>query len=214
MKEKPCRKCGRVLQLDRFPLHPMMADGHLHRCKDCDHEYKQEYYKRTRQERIAKSKAFYEAHREEIGRRSRERYALEGKTREQKARDKAWRLANRERIGRAQKVAYERRKLEWPVERMREMQRRVRAKAKGDVKLELTLVEWQKILTRYDGHCAYCGSDKQICMDHQIPVQRGGKHDKHNVVPACRKCNASKGTSTPAEWALWKAGKLKRTRKW
>lgn len=32
---KRCFKCGRVLALDEFYRHPMMADGHLGKCKDC-----------------------------------------------------------------------------------------------------------------------------------------------------------------------------------
>jgi hypothetical protein len=36
---KPCIQCGRLLPLERFYVHPQMADGHLNKCKECCIEY-------------------------------------------------------------------------------------------------------------------------------------------------------------------------------
>lgn len=41
--EKICRKCNIQKLLGDFPTHKQMKDGHLHRCKDCDKEYKKSY---------------------------------------------------------------------------------------------------------------------------------------------------------------------------
>ena len=48
----------------------------------------------------------------------------------------------------------------------------------------------------------YCGNEfscDQLTMDHMIPLARGGKSNKGNVVPACKDCNNSKATDIPVE---------------
>ena len=55
------------------------------------------------------------------------------------------------------------------------------------------------------GICHYCGKHfppSELTMDHVIPVARGGKSDKGNVVPACHACNRDKKYLTPGEIAL------------
>jgi len=37
-------------------------------------------------------------------------------------------------------------------------------------------------------------------MDHVIPLIRGGKSTKGNVVPACKECNNKKKHMLPLEW--------------
>ncbi|MBI4653763.1 MAG: HNH endonuclease [Nitrospirae bacterium] len=54
-----------------------------------------------------------------------------------------------------------------------------------------------------EGKCYYCGKEaipQELTMDHIVPVIRGGKSVKNNVVPACKECNNKKKHSLPLEW--------------
>lgn len=64
----------------------------------------------------------------------------------------------------------------------------------------LTSAEWLAIIAEANGHCHYCGKEAKLTLDHVIPLSRGGKHSKGNVVPACLHCNDSKGSKTLEEW--------------
>lgn len=54
-----------------------------------------------------------------------------------------------------------------------------------------------------DGKCYYCGNvykPAEITMDHKIPLARGGRSEKNNLVPACKECNNKKKYMLPVEW--------------
>ncbi|OQA99906.1 MAG: HNH endonuclease [Spirochaetes bacterium ADurb.Bin218] len=53
------------------------------------------------------------------------------------------------------------------------------------------------------GKCYYCGrtfNPADLTMDHKIPLSRGGKSEKINLVPACKECNNKKKYMLPTEW--------------
>jgi 5-methylcytosine-specific restriction endonuclease McrA len=53
------------------------------------------------------------------------------------------------------------------------------------------------------GACHYCGKTtppKALTMDHIVPIARGGRSTKGNVVPACKACNNTKKQLLPMEW--------------
>ena len=56
-----------------------------------------------------------------------------------------------------------------------------------------------RIYKRDNHECAYCGSKKQLTLDHIIPKSRGGGNDWNNLVTCCFKCNLKKGNKTPEE---------------
>lgn len=46
------------------------------------------------------------------------------------------------------------------------------------------------------GLCHHCGQKflkSELTMEHLIPLSRGGKSNKKNVVPSCKACNSTKG---------------------
>lgn len=62
---------------------------------------------------------------------------------------------------------------------------------------------WKAQLAR--GVCHYCGNHfepDELTMDHIIPVARGGRSVKGNVVACCEACNRQKRYLTPAEQIL------------
>ena len=62
---------------------------------------------------------------------------------------------------------------------------------------------WRRRLQR--GVCAYCGKTfafRDLTMDHVVPIARGGRSAKGNVVPSCKRCNTAKKLLTPAERLL------------
>ncbi|MEO0896339.1 MAG: HNH endonuclease [Bacteroidota bacterium] len=55
------------------------------------------------------------------------------------------------------------------------------------------------IFKRDRNRCVYCGSRESLTIDHVVPKSCGGRDTWDNLVTACQKCNAKKGSMTPEE---------------
>jgi 5-methylcytosine-specific restriction endonuclease McrA len=78
--------------------------------------------------------------------------------------------------------------------------RRERAKAR-----ELRQSQWWKRRIA-DGVCYYCRRSighRALTMDHLVPLGRGGRSTRGNVVPACKACNSMKKSLVPVEWQAY-----------
>ena len=67
---------------------------------------------------------------------------------------------------------------------------------------ELRRSQWWR-RQKETGVCHYCGRQvgvEALTMDHVVPLSRGGKSRKGNVVPCCKECNSRKRTMLPIEW--------------
>ena len=67
---------------------------------------------------------------------------------------------------------------------------------------ELRRTRWWQQKTA-SGTCWYCGCQvgfKNLTMDHVIPLARGGRSTRDNLVPSCKECNTRKKSSLPIEW--------------
>lgn len=87
------------------------------------------------------------------------------------------------------------------------MIRTERAKAR-----ELRKSRWWQQKTS-SGLCHYCGKKfiyKQLTMDHLVPLARGGRSTRDNLVPSCKTCNTKKKVMLPLEWEEY-VEKLKRS---
>lgn len=70
---------------------------------------------------------------------------------------------------------------------------------------ELRETQWWK-RRQSKGICHYCRrptSPKEITMDHIVPISRGGKSTRGNVVPCCKECNNAKKQLLPMEWEAY-----------
>ena len=76
--------------------------------------------------------------------------------------------------------------------------RRERNKAR-----ELRASQWWK-RKRAAGICHHCGgkfAPIDLTMDHLVPIVRGGRSSKGNVVPSCKNCNSERKHRLPFEEA-------------
>lgn len=75
--------------------------------------------------------------------------------------------------------------------------KREKAKAR-----ELRNSQWWKN-KRGQGICHYCEKQfkpSELTMDHIVPIIRGGRSTKGNIVPCCKECNSKKKYMLPIEW--------------
>lgn len=66
----------------------------------------------------------------------------------------------------------------------------------------VSLRDWQRLVRRHRGRCAYCGgpTDPEPAQDHIIPLVLGGLHSLGNVLPVCTYCNSTKHKMLLAVW--------------
>lgn len=53
----------------------------------------------------------------------------------------------------------------------------------------------------YNFCCGYCGIKPNVLhIDHIMPLSKGGRHIKSNLIPACKTCNSKKASKLPEIW--------------
>jgi len=75
-------------------------------------------------------------------------------------------------------------------------------------KLKKTPWWYQK---KQKGICYHCGkkfAPQEITMDHQVPLARGGKTGKNNIVASCKICNSQKSYQTLVGFKLKRSEKI------
>jgi 5-methylcytosine-specific restriction endonuclease McrA len=101
--------------------------------------------------------------------------------------------------------------------RVREVYQRqdaVRRLSREERRISLSLSQWRAIKDLSGGLCVYCGASDPIELDHLVPKRLGGLPVVGNCLPACRRCNASKGPRDAYEWLTHQFGAEKGTQKY
>lgn len=129
--------------------------------------------------------------------RNKVRYAFEGERRRRYAR---WQYAE----NREEQILYSREWRKANPERRKVQSENRRARKYGNPGyVTVTGRDWERIRNRFGGRCAYCGVRPDLlCMDHVVPLSRGGRHAPSNIVPACSPCNNTKAARFLSEWRL------------
>ena len=79
-------------------------------------------------------------------------------------------------------------------------------KVRGIEEVDYTLDDWRDVMLHFHGQCAFCGKTEgrakkeRFDRDHLIPLSKGGKTERKNIIPACSKCNRGRGNKDWLEW--------------
>lgn len=190
--KKHCAKCGRKKRRTEFYSAKNRPDGLYNYCKPCAGECAKADYIKHRDRKLAYQHAY--SQRPEVVARARvERKREYWENRERHlSHAKAWMAANKSR--RRQYVR------KWNAanrELVRSYQKRHKALKRNASSGELSAHAWRLIVAAFRGRCVYCGKKRKLEQDHVRALTRGGAHAIHNVVPACRHCNATKLYNPP-----------------
>ncbi len=106
-----------------------------------------------------------------------------------------WRARNKEH-----QAAYRRAYREANPERARQWVRDRWARLHDAETCMFSLREWNRLIERYRGRCAYCDGPGPLTQEHVIPLSRGGRHAIGNLLPVCSQCNCKKNNRLLVEW--------------
>jgi len=186
LTEKVCLSCGKLKPISMFHRSSATYDGHKEYCKDCRCKYPAGYAEKLRMEIIKSGKKkctkckqikplseFYKRKKGKIG------YTSICKS--------CW----------SKKYAdyYEKN-----YEHIIEITQKRHALEKS-LEINFTKDDWLYCLAYFNYSCAYCGKhSNKLQQDHFVPVIKLGGYTRDNILPACPKCNRSKGSKDFKEW--------------
>lgn len=195
---KKCPSCGITKSRDEFYRHKNRRDGLQVWCKACDRKREIQYRSRRKElnqkpENQKRIRQYNLLHSAEVSRRYRESSHGREMRRKYQQGD-----AGREAVRKYSASAKGRESRQ-----VRHERRRAREVSAINT---LTIAEWREIVASYLGNCVYCGAYCQNpSQDHIVPLSKGGEHTADNVVPACGKCNSSKGSKSLLHWMAQKS---------
>jgi 5-methylcytosine-specific restriction endonuclease McrA len=202
---KICSKCKELKSLNRFSKRLHSKDGLQAQCKECQKKYANDYRRNNPEKTKAIQQKYRSTNPEKI-RANTKKWAMSNSIKI-KTNAANYRAENKEKIKSSKQKyrssnpdkvnASNRKWLAKNPEKNKNYANKRRTKKLNNGVFKITSKELKKL---YLLPCIYCGSLDSIEMDHVIPISRGGRHSIGNIVPACRKCNASKSDKFLIEW--------------
>ena len=219
MKKKTCNKCGDEKPATgeyfrkRKPGKYVNEDGLNGQCKECESKQRKQHYEENRERLIKTAKEWNNNNKERVKENHREylknnreklnAYAIEWANNEEN-RDrikeyrnkysKTWRSNNKDKI---------KKYLEANKEKTRSYSligTQKRNALKRKLPATLTIDQWEQIKKDFNHQCCYCGKKTTLEQEHFIPVASSGGYTKENIIPACKRCNRSKGKKDFFDW--------------
>jgi len=187
---KTCTSCKQLLDLEQFGKRAVHKDGLQYKCKQCMNQSNKNY-RQDNKDQVNKTAAQWRKDNAEKIKHYGKRYR-DANAEKQYERRLKYRIENAQRLSEYNEQ-YRKQNLDKAAQRSNA--RRAKKLANGVFKIFNR--EIKKI---YSSPCFYCGSKQEIHADHVIPISKGGRHTIGNLVPACRKCNQSKGSKLLIEW--------------
>jgi hypothetical protein len=208
MSSKVCKDCGEDKSLDEFSSHKTVKDGKRSVCKKCDVKRVQAYRKANREKYLASVKRYNHETKEERSEKYKI-YRVENKEKISK-RTKLWRDSNKEHI-KKYSIKYAEENKEEVRARSRKWYRenkdkfnlycQLRRTRVRELRSDLTTIQEEEIMKRFDGGCALTRHKSNVHLDHVIPVSIGhGGTTIGNVIPLRGDLNSSKNNSNIFEW--------------
>lgn len=177
---KRCSQCRHWKSHEAFGRNARRRDGLQSWCRPCDAESSRRYHEANREAVLERNRRYREAnHEAEL---ERKRLYREANREAELERNRRYHAANPERA--------------------LERNRRRRAREREAVVEPFTVDDLATRLEDCDYRCVYCDLplDAGVTWDHVRPLHHGGAHAIANLVPACSRCNSSKGPRAVRGW--------------
>lgn len=204
-----CNEYATQYRLDNLENIAAYRGKHYIANKENISAYNNQYYLDNKEQISATSKQYRLTNKENINVRQKQRRLANPDKEKERIQSEKWRLDNPEKRKASQKKyraanlektkAYSVKYQLANPEKIRASTSARRAKKLANGVYQISNKELERL---YSSPCFYCGSTESIQMDHVIPIKKGGTHGIGNLVPACQKCNYSKGSKLLIEWKV------------
>lgn len=197
---RQCSQCKNEypLSVDYFYPNKKNRYGLKTSCKVCDKakakRWHAENVEKTREIKRKSREKHQERYNAELRRRWREDMTFRKK---HSGRTKLWKSRNVD-----QNNALQRKRRDTPYHRMQNRLAQQRRKENTNVTEEQIHEMWEEL----QGRCAYCGvsifidGNRDVTIEHIVPITRGGTDNPENLTLICHLCNCSKNNRLYEEW--------------